>query len=113
VLVAGAVWGATLAIAPYRVIAALGVPQPPPVGLVTAARVLGVRHLLQAAILERRLGHRPGSSARPAGAVDLLHAASMLALAAVDPPRRRPALVSATVATALAIGELWIGELIG
>ena len=40
--------------------------------------------------------------------VDLIHTATMLALAALDPPRRRPALVTAAVASASAVAGMRI-----
>ncbi|MBE1552144.1 hypothetical protein GGC64_006231 [Mycobacterium sp. OAS707] len=62
-------------------------------------RILGARHLLQAAVL--------AASARPlilrlGSVVDALHATSMLGLAAVDDRRRRAALGDAAVASSLA-----------
>jgi hypothetical protein len=63
-------------------------------------RVLGVRHLAQAAVTAG--APRPRVLAAGAG-VDLCHAASMLALAAADPALRRAALTDASAATALAI----------
>ena len=66
---------------------------------VAVIRVLGARHLAQAA-LEALV---PDRRVRLAGiGVDLAHAASMVALAAWSPAGRRPALTSATVATSLA-----------
>lgn len=59
-----------------------------------AYRVLGVRHLAQG--VSRTLA--PGRYDRLLVSVDLLHAATMFALAAADPGRRRPALVSGSVA---------------
>ncbi|QGN58506.1 hypothetical protein [Nostocoides sp. HKS02] len=64
-----------------------------------AARVLGVRHVAQAVVLavdDRALARRAGR------VVDLMHAASMLALAAWSPRRRRIALTDATIASMLA-----------
>lgn len=65
-----------------------------------AARVLGVRHVVQALAclthgtpLVRHLGQ----------ATDLLHAASMGALAAYDPARRREAMTDGTVALTFAL----------
>lgn len=64
-------------------------------------RVLGVRHLLQAAVLVNgsRRAHRLGA------AVDALHAASMVGLALVDRSRRRQAWTSAATASAFAAAE--------
>lgn len=66
-------------------------------------RVLGARQLLQA------LATAPTGNAtvhRLSGGVDTLHALSMVALAAVDPGRRRAALCDGGVASAFAVGEL-------
>jgi hypothetical protein len=70
------------------------------------ARVLGARHLAQALV----------SAARPSpavlilgAAVDVLHSASMLALAAVDRPRRRLGLTDSVIAGAFAAGGFAIG----
>lgn len=62
-------------------------------------RVLGARHLVQAALT----GLRPAPAALGIGAgVDALHAATALGLAAVDPSRRRDALANAVTALAFA-----------
>jgi hypothetical protein len=64
-----------------------------------AVRLLGIRHLGQAVALCLW----PGRSAfRLGGTVDVLHAASMAALAAVAGPRRRAALASMLAAGTLA-----------
>ena len=66
------------------------------------ARVLGIRHLAQAAITAAA----PGPRMITAGSViDLCHAASMLGLAAVDKSLRPAELADALVATALAVAE--------
>lgn len=62
-------------------------------------RVLGARYLVQSA--GGTLLHRPWVPDADA-AVDLVHAASMVGLAAVAPHYRRPALVSAGLATLFA-----------
>jgi hypothetical protein len=62
------------------------------------ARVLGARQLAEAVILLRSPERRPPIWAI---AVDLVHAASMLAVAAASPAVRRDALRSAAVASAL------------
>lgn len=66
------------------------------------ARVLGARHLVQALVL--------GGSAHPlvrlGALVDGVHAATVLAWAALDEPHRRGLLVNAAVATALAVEGL-------
>jgi hypothetical protein len=61
-----------------------------------AVRALGARHVTQAALVTA-----VPRSAVAGRVVDLAHLASMLLLAAVDRPRRRAALLSATVAGAL------------
>ena len=65
-------------------------------------RVLGARHVLQAAATARggATAHHVG------GSVDVAHALTMLALAAFDPPRRRVALLNAAIALAFAAEEL-------
>jgi hypothetical protein len=63
------------------------------------ARVLGARHVTQAVVLvldDRALTRNAG------GVVDLMHAASMLLLAAWSPGRRRLALTDATIASLFA-----------
>jgi hypothetical protein len=66
------------------------------------ARVLGVRHLAQAAITALN----PGPEIVALGVVvDLLHAASMFAFAAVVPDLRRAELADALAATTLAVAE--------
>jgi hypothetical protein len=69
------------------------------------ARVLGVRHLVQAGITAVSLSTDPGGSVVLGGgaAVDLLHAGSMVVLGAADPQVRRAALSDAAVETALAM----------
>ncbi len=63
-----------------------------------ALRVLGARHLAQGAFQTLA----PTHFQRLFVAVDVIHTATMLALAAVDPSRRRPALLTAAVAAASA-----------
>jgi hypothetical protein len=64
-----------------------------------AARVLGVRHVVQALAC---LTHGTPLVRHMGQATDLLHAASMGALAAYDPARRRQTLTDGTVALAFA-----------
>jgi len=73
------------------------------------ARLLGVRHLVQAGLTVVAQRADPGNSVLLGGgaAVDLLHAASMLALGAVDDAVRRTALTDAAVETALAAAGAW------
>jgi hypothetical protein len=73
-------------------------------------RVLGTRHLVQAAVTARA----PGALVLRAGAqVDLAHAASMLALGAAGRPLRRAqladGLVAAVFAALGAAGSSWPG----
>lgn len=68
-----------------------------------ALRVLGARQVVQGALIARagsRTARRFGS------AVDGLHCASMLLLAAIDRRRRGPALVQASIAALLGAAEL-------
>ena len=76
--------------------------QPPSRRARQVARVLGVRHLAQAAITVLNTG--PEVVALGV-VVDLLHAASMFAFAAVVPDLRDAELVDALAATALAVAE--------
>lgn len=64
------------------------------------ARVLGARHVLQAALVGGRRSQRLGA------AVDGVHAISMLAVAAADQGHRRVCLTNAGTATALALAGL-------
>lgn len=68
------------------------------------ARVLGVRHLVQAGLTAAALRAQPGSPYPLAGgaAVDALHATTMVGLALVDRGARRVALADAGVELALA-----------
>jgi hypothetical protein len=90
-----AAWGGLLVAAPHRLLEAGGVDTP---GVRGAARVLGGRHLAEALILTRATDSRPR---RWISVVDGLHAASMLAVAAVSPRLRRDALTSAAASAAL------------
>lgn len=67
----------------------------------TAVRVLGVRDVVQAQMTTRRGRAAHGMAC----AVDVLHAASMVALAVYDERRRRLAGVSAVIASAFALAE--------
>lgn len=90
-------YGAALLAAPGLLLGAVtGVP--PTRRDLTVARVLGARHLLQAAVTLSE-----GSRVLVPGAVvDLLHAASMVALAVADPRMRRAGATDATAAGFLA-----------
>ncbi|MCA1657148.1 MAG: hypothetical protein LC713_05500 [Actinobacteria bacterium] len=69
----------------------------------TVVRVLGVRHLLQAAVCARW----PTRSVRRASAcIDGLHAATDLALARSDRRQRRAAAIDGAVAVGLAVATL-------
>jgi hypothetical protein len=69
---------------------------------VAAYRVLGARQVVQA-LLTRATGG-PGSR-RLAGALDVLHAGSMVLIALFDPPRRRAAVIQCVVASTFAAAE--------
>jgi hypothetical protein len=72
------------------------------------ARILGVRHLAQAAVTALN----PGPEVVALGVVvDLLHAASMFAFAAVVPDLRRAEVADALAATALAVAEPAVSSL--
>lgn len=89
-----AAWGAVLLIAPGSVVRMLP-EQPTGRRVRDVARLLGLRHLAQAAILRRT--RSPGW--RRAGvAVDAVHAISMLALARAAPRHRGLALADAAAA---------------
>lgn len=90
-------WGAVLLIAPHGV--ARTPAGPLDARTILIARILGVRQLVQAAATA------PGSSYRlrvASTGVDIVHAASMLGLAAIDVRHRRPALADAVVAAGFA-----------
>ena len=73
------------------------------------ARVLGVRHLVQAGLTAWALRAEEPDSSLPLGlgaAVDVLHATTMLGLAAVDRGARRVALADTGVEAALAAAGL-------
>ncbi len=67
-------------------------------GVRTAERILGARHLVEALILSRDGKARPR---RIVAGIDVLHALSMLILAAQSPRLRRDALLSAASASGL------------
>ena len=94
-----AAYGAALLAVPSRILRACG-GDPADGAALAVARVLGGRHLVQAALA----GNDPGAVRRYGGAVvDLLHAASMFAVARMDAPRRRPALIDGSVAAAFGV----------
>lgn len=65
-------------------------------------RVLGARHVAQALLTIAK----PSTMHRLGGTVDLIHAASMVGLAALDRKRRSAAAVSAGAATFFGVAEL-------
>jgi hypothetical protein len=94
-------YGAALLCAPGPIIGVV-TGQPPSRRARRVARILGVRHLAQAAITALN----PGPEIVALGVVvDLLHAASMFAFAAAVPDLRRAELADALAATALAVAE--------
>jgi hypothetical protein len=95
--VAGAVWGAVLLAVGGRLWTVVA-GRPPAEVDELAVRVLAVRHLVQGAAQ----ASAPALDQRLFLGVDVVHAASMVWLAAVDEQRRRPALVSAVVAVGAA-----------
>ncbi|GAA3223728.1 hypothetical protein GCM10017691_11010 [Pseudonocardia petroleophila] len=96
-----AVWGAVLLAAPDAVFVLATRPRSDePRRARAVLRVLGARHLAQAGLVVLRPG--PGVSAVSA-AVDGVHAATCLGLAALDRRWRRPALLDAAVAAAFCL----------
>jgi hypothetical protein len=94
-------YGAALLCAPGPMIGVV-TRKPPSRRARQVARVLGVRHLAQAAVTALN----PGPEVVALGVVvDLLHAASMFAFAAVVPDLRDAELADALAATALAVAE--------
>jgi hypothetical protein len=94
-------YGAALLCAPGPIIGVV-TGRPPSPRARQVARVLGVRHLAQAVITALN----PGPEVVRLGVVvDLLHAASMFAFAAVVPDLRDAELADALAATALAVAE--------
>jgi hypothetical protein len=95
-------YGVALVCAPGLLIAVTGGPGPRRAGAV--ARVLGVRHLVQAGLTVAALRAEPGSPVPLAlgAGVDVLHASSMVGLALVDRGARRVALADTGVELALA-----------
>lgn len=92
------VWGSALLIAPEAVLRELPHHKIDP-GVRMFARVLGARHLLQAAVTSR--GNNRGRVLAGA-AVDATHAVTMVTLAALRPDWRGLALTNALTATVLA-----------
>lgn len=69
-------------------------------GVRAAVRLLGARHVVETVVLARAHDDRPR---RWIQAIDALHGASMLGLAAVSPRLRRDALLSAASAGLLVV----------
>ncbi len=91
-------WGAALLLAPEPLLRAGG-RAPVPAAAVAAARVLGVRHLLQAAAS----AVAPTAPVVGLGAVvDTLHTGSCVGLAVASPRWRRVALLDAAVESGFA-----------
>jgi hypothetical protein len=90
------VWGAVLLASPDRALAKC--PDPVPGYARLAVRVLGVRQLVEGAVLARHARRPPPEWSI---AVDGLHSLTMLALAATQPGLRPAALRSAASALAL------------
>jgi hypothetical protein len=92
-----AAWGGVLICVPAQVLSLAGeVPSP---AALRVLRVLGARHLGQAAVTAAR----PSPAAlRAGGVVDMLHAASCAGLAMADVRWRRPATLGCLGAAALA-----------
>lgn len=67
-------------------------------GVREATRILGARHLIEAAVLNR---HDDRRVRRWIAGIDAVHALSMLGLGALSPRLRRDALLSAASATGL------------
>ncbi len=99
-LFARAGWGTLLVARPDLGLQMLGAPDtsgPAP----TVLRILGARHLAQAAV---ELARGPAWR-RPGAVVDVLHATTSVLFAALDREWRRAALTDATIATLFAATE--------
>lgn len=92
-------WGAVLVLWPAAV-AGAAAGGPVDGRAVTVTRILGGRHLVEAAIM----AYRPTPAVIAAGAsVDAVHAFTMSALAVADQDRRRLAVTSAVAAAGFAV----------
>jgi hypothetical protein len=106
VLLAEAVWGVALVSAPRPVIRWVNASASDPPEVV-AARVLGARHVVQAALIFAR----PSRARILVGsAISGVHAASMLLLGTVDAPRRRLAACDAAIAGAWCVSGLLLAS---
>ena len=95
-------WGALLVLAPAVPLRALTGGREP-AGGPTLLRLLGARHLLQAALT---MAAPTRGTLRLGAVADALHAASGLAFAAIDDRERRAALLDAAVAAAWAAASV-------
>ncbi len=95
-------WGAALLLAPRRMLSSVHRIEVDDRS-VLVARVLGLRHLAQAALSGRQ--PRPEALALGVG-VDLVHAATALTLAGVDHRRAPAGLVNAVVSTAWGVAGI-------
>jgi hypothetical protein len=95
-------WGSLLLISPDTVLAEAPGSAPP--GVRSADRLLGIRHLIEGAVLAR---HARAPAPSWSIGIDALHGASMLGLAAARPGLRRDALRSAASAGTLVALSLW------
>jgi hypothetical protein len=90
-------WAVTLLLVPERLLRIGG--QAPPPAAISVVRVLGIRHLLQAAVS----AVAPVASVAALGAVvDTVHTGTCAALAVVSPRWRRAALIDAAVESGFA-----------
>jgi hypothetical protein len=92
-------WGGVLLVAPAVVLRAAGGPGFAAPHAVAIARVLGARHVLQAAVTA--LSPTPAVAALGT-ATDVLHATGNLVAAVVSPRWRRAATIDAVIAAAFA-----------
>jgi len=100
--IARGAWGALLLLAPAVPLRAL-TGGSEPAGGPTLLRVLGARHVLQAAAT---LAAPTAWTLRLGAVADALHCASGLAFAAIDDRERRAALLDAAVAGAWAVASV-------
>ena len=101
--VAGIAWGSAILTAGSSIWRRLD-GQGPSQGDHIALRFLGARHVATGTIQVLI----PGRLQRLEIGIDVIHAATMVGLGALDPPRRRPALVTAAVALASAAAGMAI-----
>lgn len=99
-------WGAVLILMPERLLRA-GAGRPVPASAVTAVRVLGLRHLLQAGVAAA-LPTRPVAGL--GALVDTAHASSCIGVAAWSPRWRRAALIDLLVEAAFATSGWDVGR---